>query len=249
MSMPRRLHQLRRGLGAIRWSQLRLGHWTCPACAFPLHARLHKDELAVRCLRCGASAVSQSIIEVVASQCPDMAASDVLELSARGTLARWLQRSAGTLALSEYMPGRAPGEVVDGVRNEDVQRLSFGDACFDLVTSTEVFEHVADDARGFAEVWRVLRPGGRFVFTVPLTGRSATHERATVRDGEVVHLDAPEYHGDPYTGSDRVLCMRDYGEDILERLCAAGFDDARMEMPRAPMFGYARRVLVAERAP
>lgn len=210
-----------------------------------MHVQLRADELAVRCLYCGASAVSQSIIDVISAQCPDLAHLDVLELSARGTLARWLDRRAGNLTLSEYMPGEPSGRRVAGVRNEDVQQLSLADASVDLVTSTEVFEHVADDARGFAQVHRVLRPGGRFIFTVPLTGQPTTHERAVVRDGRVVHLDAPEYHGDPFTGSDRVLCMRNYGEDIVERLRDAGFARAGIVTPTPSMFGYARRVVVA----
>ena len=45
----------------------------------------------------------------------------------------------------------------------------YGDASFDLCTSTEVFEHMPDDLNGFSEIRRVLRPGGRFVFTVLLT--------------------------------------------------------------------------------
>jgi len=247
MSIRHRFYLLRRGLGAIRWSQLRFARWRCPACAYSLHVHLRADELAVRCLRCGASAVSQSIIDVISAQCPGLGALDGLELSARGTLARWLDRHVGTLTRSEYMPGEVPGRVVRDVRNEDVQKLSFEDACFDLVTSTEVFEHVAEDARGFAEVRRVLRPGGHFIFTVPLTGQPATHERALMRDGELVHLDTPEYHRDPFSGSDRVLCMRNYGEDILERLHVAGFAEAGFASPRARMFGYARRVVWARR--
>lgn len=238
---------LRKALKWLRPTRFRIGLWPCPACGKHLQVKLHDHEMAVRCAHCGASAVSQSILEVLIAQCPGIADLDALELSSRGPLARWLRQHAGSLVLSEYMPGQVPGTVVDGVRHEDVQQLSFADARFDLVTSTEVFEHVADDARGFAEVYRVLRPRGRFVFTVPLSDTPVTHERALVRDGEVVHLDTPAYHADSFSGSERVLCFRDYGRDIVDRLRAAGFEHARAVAPVHPMFGHARSVLVAEK--
>ena len=56
---------------------------------------------------------------------------------------------------------------------------------FDLVTHTEVFEHVPDDARAFAQLRRVLKTGGTMIFTVPLTDRIETIERARLHDGVV----------------------------------------------------------------
>jgi SAM-dependent methyltransferase len=49
----------------------------------------------------------------------------------------------------------------------DVTRLPFADGSFDLVTANMVVEHLADPAAQFAEVGRVLAPGGRFVFHTP----------------------------------------------------------------------------------
>ncbi len=47
--------------------------------------------------------------------------------------------------------------------------LNFGDAHFDTVFSTQVFEHVNDHQMAFSEVSRVLKPGGYFIFSVPFT--------------------------------------------------------------------------------
>ena len=49
----------------------------------------------------------------------------------------------------------------------DAASLPFRDAAFDLVTSNMVVEHLSDPARQFAEIARVLRPGGAFVFHTP----------------------------------------------------------------------------------
>jgi len=45
--------------------------------------------------------------------------------------------------------------------------LPFDDAWFDVVVAGEVLEHLADPAAAVANVRRVLRPGGRFVGSVP----------------------------------------------------------------------------------
>lgn len=45
--------------------------------------------------------------------------------------------------------------------------LPFADSSFDLITANMVMEHVKEPARILAEVRRVLRPGGRFIFHTP----------------------------------------------------------------------------------
>jgi SAM-dependent methyltransferase len=45
--------------------------------------------------------------------------------------------------------------------------LPFADEIFDLVISAWVLEHLPDPARTFAEVARILKPGGAFVFLAP----------------------------------------------------------------------------------
>jgi SAM-dependent methyltransferase len=132
------------------------------------------------------------------------------------------------VTVSELFDDVEAGQFRRRVQCQDVQRLTYDDVSFDLVTSTEVFEHVPDDRRAFAEIHRVLRPGGALVFTVPLMDTVTTLERARLDHGAIVHLTDPEYHGDRLRGRGRVLAFRTYGLDILDRLRAAGFE-ARLE--------------------
>jgi SAM-dependent methyltransferase len=46
--------------------------------------------------------------------------------------------------------------------------LPFSDESFDLVMCTEAFHYVEDPRQGVAEIWRVLRPTGTVIITVPL---------------------------------------------------------------------------------
>lgn len=66
---------------------------------------------------------------------------------------------------------RAADELPDGIAATVVQAnglaLPFADASFDRVIASEVLEHVPDDLGAMAELFRVLRPGGRLAATVP----------------------------------------------------------------------------------
>ncbi len=49
----------------------------------------------------------------------------------------------------------------------DAQILPFADNKFDLVAVLDVLEHLDNDCQALREIWRVLKPGGAVVFTVP----------------------------------------------------------------------------------
>ena len=127
---------------------------------------------------------------------------------------------------SEYL-GLAPGALSpEGIRSEDLTRLSFDGASFDAVVSLEVLEHVPDYQSALGECCRVLRPGGKLFLTAPFRFDVAqTIVRARVVDGKIVHLLPPEYHGDPI-GTGGILSYFHFGWSLLDDLRAAGFADA-----------------------
>jgi SAM-dependent methyltransferase len=161
----------------------------------------------------------------------------------------FLRARAGALTCSEYWDEEAPAVGRPDVLRQDLERLTFPDASFDLCTSSEVLEHVADDAAAFAELYRVLAPGGHLLFTVPLSDRPSTVVRAERRGAAVVHHLPPEYHDDRIRGAGRVLVYREYGDDVVDRVRAAGFADVRIATPPDPTgFGLPGRVIVARRS-
>jgi SAM-dependent methyltransferase len=218
----------------------------CAACGFKLQVRLRHDETAVRCARCGASAITQSQVDVLVQVCADLRHHDTYELSAQGPLVRWLRGRVQSLTTSEYFDDVPCGSRHAGTVCQDVQHLTFADESFDLCTSTEVFEHVEDDLAGFREILRVLRPGGLHVFTVPLNPQAKTIERTEVQAGRRVSVLPNEFHADRFRGQ-TVFCYRNYGADIADRLTGVGFVDVDFRLPRQSLFGYARHVIVARK--
>jgi len=105
---------------------------------------------------------------------------------------------------------------VNGIRCENLERLTFPDESVDLHITQDVFEHLFDHAAAFREIARTLRPGGAHVFTTPLVRKNEpTQFRAALApDGTVVHLiEPPEYHRNPIS-SEGSLVTVDWGYDI-----------------------------------
>lgn len=161
------------------WREFAVSLKYCPVCDKKrIVVRLRRNAVSVRCLVCRSTAVTMSLISVLRQLIPDLSTKDVYELSSRGPLVEFLKSRCRSLTCSEYFEGVQPGDYKDGIQCQDVQKLTYPDNSFDICTSTEVFEHVPDDLAGFAEIRRVLRPGGLFLFTVPIFPSPETLERA-----------------------------------------------------------------------
>jgi SAM-dependent methyltransferase len=192
----------------------------CNLCGFPI-IKVNSTVFGTRCVRCQSTFIHRAMGKVINSLNVDRDAK-VHEFSQHGALWKYLKRNFRNLSSSEYYEDVIPGEYKQGVQCQDLQSLTFDDNSFGLVTSTEVFEHVPDDKRGFSEVLRVLTSGGLFVFSVPMSGSYKTVQRASIIDGQIVHLMEPEYHGD-HLRRQGVLAFRNYGFDLKDFLKEIGF--------------------------
>jgi hypothetical protein len=145
----------------------------------------------------------------------------------------------GEVIGSEYLGHDVPGgTVVNGIRHEDALALSFEDASVDVIISTDVLEHVPEIDPALSEAARVMRPGGSFFFSIPFhSGSDVTVQRAELRDGEVVELLPPQYHGNPVSEKGS-LVFWDHGWDMLDRLRRHGFPDAHVVGYWSVMYGY-----------
>ena len=176
---------------------------------------------------------------------PELNKKKVYELSSQGPLFNYLKKRTKQLVFSEYFDDVKTGDFKNNIQCQDVQELTFGDNSFDVCTSTEVFEHVPDDLKGFKEIFRVLKAKGTFLLTVPLSLETNTVERAQYKNGRLQHILKPEYHGDNIRGWHQILCFRNYGKDIVQRITSQGFKSVRLVVPNEKWFGFNRQVIIA----
>jgi SAM-dependent methyltransferase len=92
----------------------------------------------------------------------------ILEIGCgRGFLTREVQRlSPGTVGVDVNAEAVA-NAVTSGLRVMDARRLEFPDATFDKIYSFHAIEHIPDLDAAFAEMDRVLKPGGRVLLVYP----------------------------------------------------------------------------------
>jgi SAM-dependent methyltransferase len=127
---------------------------------------------------------------------------------------------------SYYWADVRPGEYFKGVRCENLESLTFEDDFFDLIITSDIFEHIRKPFTAFGEIYRVLKPGGHHIFTVPMLTwplPEETQSRVKIDGVQDIHLKEPVYHGSP-VDKNGSLVYTDFGMDILPQLESIGFE-------------------------
>ena len=95
----------------------------------------------------------------------------------------------------------------------DICNLPFNDNEFDVILCNHVLEHVKDDKKAMAELYRVMKPGGWGIFQIPQDlKREVTFEDDSITD--------PKERARIFGQYDHV---RIYGRDYFDKLRSAGF--------------------------
>ncbi len=202
-------------------------------------------------LRCAASTILARIHRPAMRSIREMASAlkagsltmNIVETgSSDGIFTAW--RDTPGIVLTELFPGRPNGSVVNGIRCEDLCKLTFDNESVDLMIVPDVMEHVPDLQHAIEEIARVLKTGGYAVVTVPVDLR---HEKSFVRagfeNGSLRHYVPAQYHINPIdeTGS---LVFWEFGRDF-ERIFKC--DSLSTSVESCDARGFRQHVVVLEK--
>lgn len=168
-----------------------------------------------RCARCGSIPRNRALVNGLNLFCPEWQDAALHESSPGGPFSSYLRRVCSSYTSSHCYADVPRGDYQGVHRSEDLTALTFADASFEVFVTSDVFEHVLEPERAFAEIARVLRKGGAHVFTLPWYRHLATTAPRAQRgvEDQIVHLMEPVYHGNPLSVAG-ALVTRDWGRDI-----------------------------------
>lgn len=248
--------------------RINLGVIKCLVCGS--YARMHTIGVNLRetclCARCNASNRQRQMAYMILHTLTSMDKKGVVSLhdlvdlpdlrvyntEATGSIHEQL-KTLPRYRCSQYYGEYASGTLVDGIMHQDLMALSFDSDSFDLVLSSDVFEHIADPYQAHREIHRVLRVGGRHVFTVPFFVTEIADDEATrskelmyffddVRAemdsaGMVKYHKSPIFHGDPVSlRPEGALVFTIFGLEMIVKLAEIGFR-TNMFLLYKPRFG------------
>jgi len=142
---------------------------------------------------------------------------------------------------TRYVPEKMQGQY-DNRKYADLQQMPYDDEFFDVIMTSDVFEHVRLYQQALYEVYRVLKPGGVMLLQVPFHPDGETVTRAQPDGDKDVFLMEPLYHAED------TLVYRVYGRDFLAELQDAGFEVECVEA-EMPHFGIPGQSIIVCRKP
>jgi hypothetical protein len=151
-----------------------------------------------------------------------------------------------TVPSLNYVPGDKMGHGYGkqaGVRELDLLAIDFPAATFDYVLCNHVLEHIDADTLAMSEIFRVLKPGGTAIVTIPLRKGPTLEDPSATTPAQRKKLFGQWDH------------VRFYGEDVSERFAGCGFEvhleryAEKFSEAERSRFGLDQSVIVVARKP
>lgn len=198
----------------LRGLIFRGGRYLCPVCGWGLRDFVGERKLIKRCEtgycpRCNAKARHRRIWRYLVEQTDILTKPVVLvEVAPWWSFARMFARMPSVDYLGIDM--KLAGPQVSTLGN--ALSLPIKSNTCDIVLCIHVLEHVEDDRKAIAELFRILKPGGTAIVSVPIRLDQPTYEDPAITDPE----DRLRHFGERSH-------VRYYGKDFAVRLAEPGF--------------------------
>lgn len=197
---------------------------TCPICGYrgPFISVGHPARWDARCLNCGSRERHRLLhLWITEGGGDKLAGKRILHFAPEKQFVR-------------RMHGNTLYETADlmqaGVTHRvDITATGLPGAAYDVILANHVLEHIPDDRAAMRELFRLLKPGGFALLTVPINAsRAATYENPAIIAGPQrwAHFSAHDH-------------VRYYGMDFADRLAAAGFTVETFRLPPEAEVEYA----------
>jgi SAM-dependent methyltransferase len=180
----------------------------CPVCGYfgKFGTSGHPPRYDAECRRCGCLERHRLFYLAVKRLRLLSARQSVLHFAPETVIGDIVRQYDVTYQTADIIPGRASVVL-------DIQRIALPDRAIDVAIVNHVLEHV-DDAAALSELYRVLRPGGRLIASVPIAeGWDRTYEDPAIAEeaGRETHFGQSDH-------------VRYYGRDFRDRIMTAGFE-------------------------
>lgn len=163
------------------------------------------------CDKCGSIPRQRALQYILDKYFTDWTSLNIHESSPSNAL---ISQLCSNYSSSQYLEGVTLGLNRDGMRCENLEKLTFADETFDLVITQDVMEHVHTPQAALSSIMRVIKRGGAHVFTTPKHPRlPRSYPRILVTENGIEHIMEPSYHGNP-VGDGRSLVTWDYGDNF-----------------------------------
>jgi SAM-dependent methyltransferase len=149
------------------------------------------------CVRCLSLPRQRAILAVLDLCFPVWPSLIIHESSPGGPASAAIARRGAQYSSSFLLEGVPEGAESNGRTCQNLERLTFPNESFDLFLTQDVMEHVLNPADAFAEIARVIKPGGAHIFTVPYWPTRTTKIRAQQGADGIEYLEEAQYHGNP----------------------------------------------------
>lgn len=187
---------------------------------------------SLKCHNCGATTRQRQIAKLICQTIGIKSLSEIDKYSGHiyntesfGPVHNQLLKTKHYIFSEYFGENYKSGEKVNNILNEDLTKLSFKNKTFDIVVSSDVFEHISKPYKAHKEVYRILKNGGSHIFTVPFYENQYLDEtRVVIQNNKIKNILKPMYHLDGIRPDEGILVYNIFSLEMLIKLKEIGFD-------------------------